>query len=128
MSDRRKHQILTFLIATVWLINGLVCKVLNVVPRHQEIIGSILGEDYSRALTILIGVSEIVMAAWIVSGLWTRLNTIIQIFVIGTMNTLEFYLVPDMLLWGKLNSVWAFVFIILIWYNGFRLNEKPQPA
>jgi hypothetical protein len=128
MSDRRKHQILTFLIATVWLINGLLCKVLNVVPRHQEIVTSILRQDDSRLLTMLIGVSEIVMATWILSGLWTRLNTIIQILVIGTMNALEFYLVPNLLLWGKLNSVWAFVFIILIWYNEFRLNKKLQPA
>jgi uncharacterized membrane protein YphA (DoxX/SURF4 family) len=128
MSDRRKHQILTFLIATVWLINGLLCKVLNVVPRHQEIVTSILRQDDSRLLTMLIGVSEIVIATWILNGLWTRLNTIIQILVIGTMNALEFYLVPNLLLWGKLNSVWAFVFIILIWYNEFRLNKKLQPA
>ncbi|MBC6491798.1 DoxX-like family protein [Flavihumibacter stibioxidans] len=128
MTDTRKHQKPTFLIATVWLINGLVCKVLNVVPRHQEIVASILGHDHSRLLTILIGISEMLMAAWILSGIWTRINAISQILVIATMNTLEYYLVPDLLLWGKLNSLWAFLFILLIYYNEFHLNKKLQPA
>ena len=128
MTDRTKHQILTFLMATVWLINGLVCKVLNLVPRHQEIVANILGDNNSRLLTILIGLLEIAMATWILSGLWTRLNAIIQILVIATMNTLEFVLVPDLLLWGKLNSLWAFLFILLIYYNEFHLNKKLQTA
>jgi hypothetical protein len=128
MTTRRKHQILTFLIAIVWLINGLVCKVLNLVPRHQEIVASILGDNHSRLLTVLIGLLEIAMAMWILSGLWVRLNAKIQILVIATMNTLEFLLVPDLLLWGKLNSLWAFLFILLIYYNEFHLNKKLQPA
>jgi uncharacterized membrane protein YphA (DoxX/SURF4 family) len=128
MTDRTKHQILTFLMATVWLINGLVCKVLNFVPRHQEIVASILGDNHSRLLTVFIGLLEIVMAIWILSGLWTRLNAIIQILVIATMNTLEFVLVPDLLLWGKLNSLWAFLFIVLIYHNEFHLNKKLQTA
>lgn len=128
MTEKRKHQFLTYFIATVWLINGLLCKVLNLVPRHQEIVARILGDNHSRLLTILIGLLEIAMAIWILSGLWTRLNAIIQILVIATMNTLEFVLVPDLLLWGQLNSLWAFLFILLIYYNEFHLNKKLQTA
>lgn len=128
MTDRRKHQILTYLIAAVWLINGLICKVLNIVPRHQEIVANILGYDHARLWKILIGFSEILMAIWILSGFMGRLNAITQILVIITMNTLEFYLVPDLLLWGKLNSLWAFLFILLIYFNQFQLNKKIQPA
>jgi hypothetical protein len=128
MTDGRKHQTLTYLIAAVWLINGLFCKVLNLVPRHQEIVTNILGNDHARLLTVLIGLSEIIMAVWILSGLWKRLNAVTQILVIATMNTLEFLLVPDLLLWGKFNSLWAFLFILLIYFNEFRLNKKPQPA
>jgi len=40
------------------------------------------------------------------------------------MNTLEFILVPDLLLWGKFNSLYAFIFIVLVYYNEFLLNEK----
>lgn len=128
MTDLRKHQILTYLIAAVWLINGLICKVLNIVPRHQEIVANILGYDHARLWTILIGFSELLMAIWILSGFMARLNAITQILVIITMNTLEFYLVPDLLLWGKLNSLWAFLFILLIFFNQFQLNKKLQPA
>lgn len=124
MTETRKHQILTYLIAAVWLINGLVCKVLNLVPRHQEIVARILGNDRSRLFTLLIGLSEIGMAIWILSGKLTQLNAIAQIFVIATMNVLEFFLAPDLLLWRKVNAVFAFLFILLIYYNEFHLNKK----
>ena len=124
MTAKNKHQILTFFIATVWLINGLVCKVLNLVPRHQEIVARISGDNHSRLLTLLIGLSEIAMAVWILSGITTRLNAVTQIIIIATMNTLEFILVPDLLLWGKANAVFAFLFMLIIYYNEFHLNKK----
>ena len=124
MNDKTIHKILTYFIATVWVANGLFCKVLNLVPRHQEIVARILGNDHSRLLTILIGLSETLMTVWILSGIKTRLNAATQILVIATMNTLEFILVSDLLLWGKANSIFAFMFILLIYYNEFRLNKK----
>src|SRR5258705_5486250 len=111
-----KHKLLNYFIAAVWLINGLFCKVLNLVPRHQQIVARILGSEHARLLTFLIGLSEIVMAIWILSNVKTRLNTIAQILVIAAMNTLEFFLVPDLLLWGRANAVFAFIFIIIIYY------------
>lgn len=65
------------------------------------------------------------MAVWIVSGLWTRLNALTQILVIAAMNVLEFALVPDLLLWGKANAVFALLFILLIGYNEFGMNKTP---
>jgi len=118
------HKLLNYFIATVWIVNGLFCKVLNLVPRHQKIVGQILGDYYSRPLTILIGLSEMGMAIWILSGLWIRLNAVTQILVIATMNILEFVLVPDLLMLGKANSIFAFLFILLIYYNEFHLNKK----
>lgn len=124
MTPHLKTKLLTYLIATIWLINGLICKLLNLVPRHQEIVGRILGIEYASLFTKLIGLSEIVMAIWIWSRFKTKLNAISQIIIIATMNTLEFILVPDLLLWGKLNAVFAFLFILLIYYNEFVLNKK----
>ena len=118
------YTILNYFIATVWLINGLFCKVLNFVPRHQEIVARILGNDHSRTLTILIGVSEIIMAVWILSGFKSRLNAITQIIIVASMNILEFILVPDLLLWGHYNSLFAFIFILLIYFNEFYLKLK----
>ncbi|MBI1767412.1 MAG: DoxX-like family protein [Bacteroidetes bacterium] len=124
MTDRVKHKLLNYAIATVWIANGLFCKVLNLVPRHRQIVARILGDDYSRPLTLLTGLAEIGMAIWILSGMRTRLNAAIQILVIATMNALEFALVPDLLLWGKANSLFAFMFILLIYYNEVYLNKK----
>ena len=124
MTKTRIYKILTYFTATVWIGNGLFCKVLNLVPRHEQIVARILGDDYSRPLTILIGLSEIIMCIWILSGYKTKLNAIAQITIVATMNTLEFILVPDLLLWGKLNSLFAFIFILVVYFNEFYFNKK----
>jgi hypothetical protein len=124
MSARTIHKILTWCIALVWLANGLFCKVLNLVPRHEQIVADILGNEYSRLFTILIGLSEIAMAVWIVSRIKSRINTIVQMLIVATMNILEFILVPDLLLWGRFNSVFALLFILVVGFNEFVLNKK----
>lgn len=128
MNIRLINKTLNIIIAIVWIVNGLFCKVLNLVPRHREIVGEILNLDKSSAsfLTILIGVSEIIMAVWILSRIQHRLNAVAQIIIIAVMNILEFLLVPNLLLWGKLNSVFAFLFILLIYFNEFVVNKKKQ--
>lgn len=93
-------------------------------PRHQQIVERILNIDDGRSLTILIGISEIVMAIWIGSGYKKRLNAIIQIAVVATMNILEFVLAPDLLLWGKFNSLFALIFIAIVYLNEFHLSKK----
>lgn len=125
MTKTTIHQLLTYCIAAVWLANGLFCKVLNLVPRHEQIVAKILGADHSRSLTVLIGLSEIVMAAWIILGYKRKLNAFTQIIVVVIMNALEFILVPELLLWGKLNSFFACLFVLVVYFNEFYLNEKP---
>ncbi len=124
MSKAQLHKIVCYLVAAIWLINGLLCKVLNLVPRHEQIVSRILSDNHSRILTILIGLSEIGMSVWIVSGFKKRLNSLLQIMIVAIMNILEFILVPDLLLWGKFNSVFAFILILVIYYNEFYLNPK----
>jgi hypothetical protein len=127
MTDKTIHRLLTYSIATIWLANGLFCKVLNLVPRHQQIVAKILGNEHSRLLTIVIGCSEIFMVIWILSNIKSRLNALIQIIIIATMNTLEFILVPELLLWGKVNAIFAFILILSVYFNEFYLNKKLSP-
>ncbi|MBK6827862.1 MAG: DoxX-like family protein [Chitinophagaceae bacterium] len=124
MNKKPIFKILTYCIAAVWIANGLLCKLLNLVPRHEQIVARILGDEHSRLLTLLIGISEIMMAAWILSGYQTKLNAIVQIAVVTTMNSIEFILAPDLLLWGKFNAVFAFIFILVVYYNEFYLYKK----
>ena len=93
-------------------------------PRHQQIVGRIIGNEHADFFTKAIGLAEIAMAVWILSGIKTRLNAITQIIVIAVMNILEFILVPDLLLWGRFNLLFAFLFILLIYYNEFHLKNK----
>ncbi len=124
MTNKQPHILLTYCIAATWIANGLFCKVLNLVPRHQQIVAAILGNEHAHILTIIIGCSEILMGVWIVSNIQSRLNAIVQILVIAAMNTLEFFLVPGLLLWGKANVIFAFLLILVIYFNEFYLNKK----
>jgi len=111
------HVLLTILIGLVWFINGFICKVLSLTPRHEEIVARILGSDFSAILTVLIGCSEVLMAFWVWSRKWSKLNTYTQIGIVLTMNVLESIIASDLLLWGNLNIVWASVFCLVVWYN-----------
>jgi hypothetical protein len=123
------NKLLNYLIAAVWIVNGLFCKVLNLVPRHQEIVARIIGNVHAGGLTRAIGFSEMAMAVWILSGLKTKLNAITQVVVIATMNGLEFLMASDLLLWGRFNALFAFLFILVILYNEFYLrNRQTQQA
>ena len=122
--ERILYKSLTLLIAMVWIVNGLFCKLLNLVPRHQAIVSRILGEEYAVHFTRAIGVAEIFMGIWILSGVNTRLNAIIQIFVVIVMNLIELILVPDLLLFGEANFILALLFIIILYYAEFVLKQN----
>jgi hypothetical protein len=124
MTWGQKKQITTYSIAAVWFINGAVCKLLNLVPRHREIVGAIMGNEHEALLTTLIGIGEIFMAIWVISGYRERLNAITQIVLIVVMNAIEFAVVPELLLWGRLNAVFALLFVFVVFYNQFGLNDS----
>ena len=113
------YRILNICIALVWLINGLYCKVLRAVPRHEQIVSRILGATHAVLLTRVIGVLEVAMAVWVVSRFAGRWCTILQIMVVSAMNIIEAYLVPDLLLWGYGNLLFAAVFVAIVALNEF---------
>lgn len=124
MSLKVINSLVTYFISAIWLINGLFCKVLNFEPRHQQIVSRILGGEYASELTLLIGLSELVMVVWVLSRFKSRLNAIFQITIVLVMNVIEFFFASDILLWGKFNIVYACLFIALVYYNEFVLIKK----
>jgi len=118
--------ILSLAIASVWLINGLFCKLLNFAPRHQVIVGRILGEEQSFLFTKIIGISEVFMFIWIISKIKSSWCSVSQIAIIAVMNTIEFMLVPDILLFGRINALVALMLIVVIFCNEFILKTETQ--
>src|SRR5690606_4064204 len=118
------NRLLILFFSLIWLVNGLFCKILNLVPRHQQIVAEILGETNAKSLTIAIGVGEVLMAIWIISRKFAQLSAITQILLIVTMNILEFILAPHLLLWGRLNIVFALCLAALVYYQGFVLEPR----
>ncbi|WP_452222915.1 DoxX-like family protein [Lacinutrix chionoecetis] len=118
------HSIITIIIASVWLINGLYCKILNQVPRHETIVAHIFNTEHSRPIIIVIGFLEVCLAIWILTGYKKQLNAIIQIAIVIAMNIIEFIVVPELLMWQRLNIVFALMFVILVYLNAFYLNNK----
>ncbi len=117
----------TVAIALVWLINGLLCKVMNVVPRHQLIVANILGDKHAVLFTKTIGLSEIGMAAWVISRIKPELCAEVQIVVVAVMNIIEFITVPQLLLFGRINIVVALFFMAVVYCNAFVLPSFMQP-
>lgn len=122
MSANYLQIILRYFIASVWLTNGLLCKVMHLVPRHEAIVTRIIGPTYAAPLTRLIGVAEIILAIWVLSGRWVRVNAALQIALIGTMNVLEFSIAPDLLLWKQFNILFAGLFMGMVYWYGFRVS------
>lgn len=116
-------NMLTIAIALVWLVNGFLCKLLNWVPRHQLIVSRILGEEHAYIATKIIGILEILMSMWILSNIKSRWCAITQIIIVAIMNSIEFFLVPEILLFGRSNAILAAILIVIIFLNEFILNR-----
>jgi hypothetical protein len=101
-------------IALVWVTNGVWCKVLGQVPRHAQIVARVVGGHVAPALTIAIGLAEVVMAAWWWSGRWRAPCVAAQVAVVLTMNVIEQVVAADLLLWGRFNLLWASLFCVVV--------------
>lgn len=97
-SERRVVAALRIATAAVWLVFGLVFKLLDFVPRHRMIVATVLGESFAGPITMAIGAAEGVMGLWILSGFRPRLCAAAQTLAIVTMNALELRLAKDLLL------------------------------
>ena len=118
------HLLLRYLMAAVWLVNGLYCKVLHLVPRHEAIVARILGPAHAGLLTRLIGLAEIGLALWVLSGRGVQLNAALQIGLVALMNGLEFWLARDLLLWGQYNIVFAALYMGVVYLYAFRRPDS----
>ena len=131
LSQKHIPLFLTSITVLVWFVNGLFCKILMFVPRHEEIVTKILTIIFSKeyalyapVLTKMIGFAELVMVIWILSRFKRNWCAFMQIFIVILMNVIEFLLAPELLLFGKINIFVALVFATLVYYDNFVLQKS----
>jgi len=138
MATDQTTRFLRFGVAAVWLVHGLYNKLLVGSPRHLAIVQSVPGLSGAigaRALAA-VGVFEVVVACWIVSGRRLRLCAAVQIAALVSMNVLELTFARHLLLWpAGLLPVNA-AFLALMWLAAdpaalgrlrARLRRHPTP-
>jgi hypothetical protein len=91
------QKVATFILAGVWIGYGLYAKLLHGIPRHELIVARFFGEAVAPWLTRCIGVGEIAMGFWILSGKQKRWCALTQAIMIITMNSLELWQARDLL-------------------------------
>jgi uncharacterized membrane protein YphA (DoxX/SURF4 family) len=88
-------------VASVWLVHGLFNKLLHGSPRHLQIVQSVpglAGAAGERAL-ILIGLVEVGIGLWVLSGWRPRRCAAVQTILLLSMNVTELTFARPLLLW-----------------------------
>ena len=112
--------------ASVWILFGLVFKVLNVVPRHQTIVATVLGDAVAGPVTLVIGVAETAMGLWILSRWRPRICALVQTIAILSMNALELTLAKEHLLAPLLMVCANAVFLAVGWYLALHTHSQSR--
>ena len=103
-------------IGSVWVFHGLYSKLLNGIPRHQKIVGRVLGNPVAGVATKLIGVGEVLLGIWAYTG-WERLGcATVQTVALVAMNVLEILLAGDLLISAIGMVALNAGFLTLVWY------------
>jgi uncharacterized membrane protein YkgB len=104
-------------IASVWIYQGLWCKLLGRMPHHQEIVGTVPFLNASRAhgALVALGVLECVIALWVLSGIRPSEAALLQTVLLIAMNVVGLIwasrAIPDPI--GMLLQ--NFTFLLLAW-------------
>ena len=91
----------TVFVASVWLVHGGYNKLLHGSPRHLAIVQSVPGFGGAAGEHVLtaVGVFEIALAVWVLSGWAARLCAATQTIALLSMNVVELSVARDLLLW-----------------------------
>ena len=116
------------LIASVWIFHGLYSKLLDGIPRHGLIVSRILGDSLAEIATPLIGIGEILLGCWVLSGRYRRSAATLQTLALLSMNTIEIILAPDLLISPAGMVALNLCFIAFIWWWALRQKSPDQAS
>lgn len=125
---RYQEVLLRIFIASVWIFHGLFSKILDGIPRHREIAGKILGEGVADFATPTIGLLEILLGCWVLSGIYRRTCASVMTLALISMNTLEIIIARELLISAAGMVVLNLCFIGMIWFWALRRNQRNQSS
>ncbi len=113
-------------LASIWLFHGLLAKILGMIPRQQAIVARVVGPDLSRGATVLVGVGEVLLAAWIVSAKAPRACAGVMTLMLACMNAFEIALAKDLLLAPVPMLAANVALSLLIWLVALRGDVRSE--
>jgi hypothetical protein len=103
-------------IGSVWVFHGFYSKILNGIPRHQMIVGKILGAANAGVATKTIGLLEVLLGFWAFTGWHPVVCAILQTAAIVAMNALEIAMAAELLI-SAIGMVFLNLgFLALVWH------------
>ncbi|RYD37311.1 MAG: hypothetical protein EOP87_03795 [Verrucomicrobiaceae bacterium] len=116
-----------FLISSIWIFHGLYSKLLGGIPRHEAIVGRILGERFAHPGTMVIGVLEICLGVWAFTG-WRKVYcAAVQTAAIFAMNILEILIARDLLLSAAGMVAFNAAFLLIVWWWALSATTPAAP-
>ncbi len=116
------------LLASIWLAFGLLAKILDLVSRHRSIVARIVGDSGAAVLTPAIGVLEVLLAIWILSGFGRRACAAAQTLAILCMNTCELIWARDLLLAPIPMVILNVLFLSTAWFVALVKTGPTSPG
>ena len=113
-------------VALVWLYNGLWCKLLDGCPSHREIIvsGASPFGITPTPVRVAIGLAEVVLALWVLSGRKRVRAAWIQTLILAVMNGSGLLLAGDRIAEPGGLIVHNLAFLTLVWVVGSSALKK----
>lgn len=111
-------------IAAVWIYEGLWCKLLGRLPSQLAIVEEVprFTASFANRLLRLLGIAEVLLALWVLSGIASPLCAVAQIAFLIVLN-------GNGLLWARKlihdpagMVIKNIAFLILVWVNGAWVN------
>jgi hypothetical protein len=111
------HWLIRGAVAAVWLYEGLWCKLLRGEPHEFEVVKAVprYGERFGASFLMTLGAVEVLIAAWVLSGVKPLLCAIAQTLLLVSLNV-------NGLLWSRRvihdprgMVVKNFAFLVLAW-------------
>ena len=111
------------LIGAVWIFHGLYSKLLNGIPRHRLIVGKVLGTANAGIATKTIGVLEVLLGVWALTGWQPVACAVVQTTALVAMNTLEIVMAAELLISAIGMVILNAGFLSVVWWWALRKGE-----